>query len=94
MVVRAMQICRMCFRPRALSPYWWPKHVPLTTARLLDLAILYAVFKMIVAGLLDVSTVPFRPKAASTPPRACPLARLDECRAAVGPPARPTASCS
>ena len=43
----------------------------------LDSAILDAVFNMIVIGLLSVSTVPLRPKAAGTKPRAWPLSRLD-----------------
>ena len=44
----------------------------------LDRAILDAVFKMIVVGLLDVSTVPLRPsKATGNRPRAWPLSRLD-----------------
>ena len=44
----------------------------------LDRAILDAVFKMIVVGLVDVSTVPFRPsQATSGMPTAWPLSRLD-----------------
>ena len=44
----------------------------------LDDAILDAVFKLIILGLVEVSTVPLRPsKAAGARPRASPLSRLD-----------------
>ena len=43
----------------------------------LDNAVLDVVFKMIVVGLLDVSTVPLRLKTAGKRPRAWQLARLD-----------------
>lgn len=44
----------------------------------LDQAILGAVFKLILVGLVDVSTVPFRPStAAGDRPRAWPLSRFD-----------------
>ena len=46
----------------------------------LDRAILDAVFKMIMVGLLDVSTVPLRTKAAGSRPRAWQLSRLDALR--------------